>query len=154
AEDLGLITPEVEALREQVQLPGMRILQFAFGGGPESRFLPHHYEYHTLVYTGTHDNDTTLGWYRTLKDPEATFLRRYVPHQDDRDIVWSLIRLAWSSVADYGLAPWQDVLNLGSEARMNFPGRPAGNWRWRFQASALTPALLDRLGDLTALYSR
>jgi 4-alpha-glucanotransferase len=153
AEDLGLITTEVEALRDHFHLPGMRILQFAFGGAVEHRFLPHNYERNTVVYTGTHDNDTTLGWFRALADHEARFLRRYVPHVD-QEPVWSLIRLAWSSVADYALAPLQDVLGLGTEARMNFPGRPAGNWSWRFRADMLSGHVLDRLGDLTDLYGR
>jgi 4-alpha-glucanotransferase len=153
AEDLGVITPEVEALRDQLHLPGMRILQFAFGGATENRFLPHNYERHTVVYTGTHDNDTTWGWYRTISDAERDLVRRYLA-RDGSDIVWDLIRLAWASVADYALAPLQDVLNLGTEARMNRPGNPSGNWTWRFTDSQLTPAVLDRLGELTELYSR
>ena len=153
AEDLGVITPEVEALRDHFHLPGMRILQFAFGGAVEDRFLPHNYERNTVVYTGTHDNDTTLGWFRTLSEAESRFLRRYVPGVE-HDPAWSLIRLAWSSVADYALAPLQDVLNLGSEARMNFPGQPSGNWAWRFRAEMLTAAVIDRLADLTEVYGR
>src|SRR5262249_48061999 len=100
AEDLGLITPEVEALRDELGLPGMRILQFAFGGAPEDRFLPHNYERQALVYTGTHDNDTTRGWYRTISDGERHFVRRYLG-RDGSDIAWDMIRLAWSSVADW-----------------------------------------------------
>ncbi len=153
AEDLGLITPEVEVLRDQLELPGMRILQFAFGGAPEDRFLPHNYERRTIVYTGTHDNDTTWGWYRSIGDRERDFLRRYLG-RDGSDIVWDLIRLAWSSVADWALAPLQDVLNLGTEARMNFPGKPSGNWSWRFTHGQLHDGILGRLADLTHLYSR
>jgi 4-alpha-glucanotransferase len=153
AEDLGLITPEVEALRDQLRLPGMRILQFAFGGATENRFLPHHYEHNTVVYTGTHDNDTTRGWYAGISDAEAHLLRRYLA-RDCSDVAWDMIRLAWQSVANYALAPLQDVLNLGTEARMNSPGRASGNWSWRYQASMLTPAILDRLADITELYSR
>ncbi len=153
AEDLGVITPEVEALREQLQLPGMRILQFAFGGAAEDRFLPHNYEPNTVVYTGTHDNDTTVGWYRSLSEKEARFLKRYAPHAGD-DVAWEMIRLAWASVANFALAPLQDVLSLGSEARMNMPGRASGNWGWRFTADQLTPAVLGRLADLTDVYSR
>jgi 4-alpha-glucanotransferase len=153
AEDLGLITPEVEVLRDRFHLPGMRILQFAFGGATEDRFLPHNYEPNTVVYTGTHDNDTTLGWYRTRPPHELAFLRRYVPHLGD-SVAWDLMRLAWGSVADYTLAPLQDVLSLGHEARMNLPGRPDGNWRWRFTGDMLTPAVLDRLADMTDVYSR
>jgi 4-alpha-glucanotransferase len=153
AEDLGLITDEVEALREQVRLPGMRVLQFAFGGATEDRFLPHNYERNTVVYTGTHDNDTTIGWHQTLQEHERLFLRRYLG-RDTAEISWELLRLAWSSVADYALAPLQDVLSLGPEARMNFPGRPAGNWCWRYTPELLTGAVLDRLGDLTEVYWR
>jgi 4-alpha-glucanotransferase len=153
AEDLGLITPEVEKLRMQFRLPGMRILHFAFYGDPKDRFLPHNYEPNTLVYTGTHDNDTTLGWYATLQEHERQFLHRYLPHGSG-DIAWDLIRLAWGSVADYALAPLQDVLSLGSEARMNLPGRESGNWSWRFTGNMLTQPLLDRLADITEVYSR
>lgn len=153
AEDLGVITPEVEALRDQFQLPGMRILQFAFGGAVESRFLPHNYEYNTVVYTGTHDNDTTRGWYKALPTHESDFVRRYLA-RDGHDIAWDLIRLAWSSVADYALAPLQDLLNLGTEARMNLPGRPSGNWSWRYTAAQLHPGVLERVRELTELYGR
>ncbi len=153
AEDLGVITPEVRQLRLAFDLPGMRILQFAFGGAPESRFLPHRHERNTLVYTGTHDNDTTHGWYQTLSADELHFLRRYAPSTDN-DISWDLIRLAWMSVANHAITPLQDVLSLGGEARMNWPGRPSGNWRWRFRASMLTEELLDRLAELTTIYER
>jgi 4-alpha-glucanotransferase len=153
AEDLGVITPEVEALREQFRLPGMRVLQFAFGGAAEDRFLPHNYDHHTVVYTGTHDNDTTRGWSESLTETEARFLCRYAPGVD-AEISWGLIRLAWASVADYALAPLQDVLSLGTAARMNLPGRPAGNWRWRFTEGMLTDAVLARLADLTEVYAR
>jgi 4-alpha-glucanotransferase len=153
AEDLGVITPEVEALRQQFRLPGMRILQFAFGGATEARFLPHNYERNTVVYTGTHDNDTTRGWYAGITEKERHFLRRYTA-QDGSDVAWDLIRLAWASVADYALAPLQDVLNLGTEARMNLPGRPWGNWRWRYTPEMLSGAVWDRLTDLTEVYAR
>jgi 4-alpha-glucanotransferase len=153
AEDLGIITPEVEALRERFHLPGMRILQFAFGGAPEARFLPHNYERNTVVYTGTHDNDTTRGWYANLPEGEAHFMRRYLA-RDGSNVAWDLIRAAWASVADYALAPLQDLLDLGSEARMNLPGRPSGNWCWRYTQSQLTESILERLGDMTELYGR
>jgi 4-alpha-glucanotransferase len=153
AEDLGVITPEVEALRDRFGLPGMRILQFAFGGAAEDRFLPHNYERNTVVYTGTHDNDTTRGWFARLSTREAAFLRRYAPYAET-DVAWELIRLAWGSVADTAVAPLQDVLSLGTEARMNLPGRPSGNWGWRFTAGMLTDAVLGRLADLTEVYSR
>ncbi|HZV04197.1 MAG TPA: 4-alpha-glucanotransferase, partial [Gemmataceae bacterium] len=134
-------------------LPGMRILQFAFGGAPERRFLPHRHERNTVVYTGTHDNDTTHGWYHTLTPDELRFLRSYAPSTDN-DISWDLIRMAWMSVADFAVAPLQDVLSLGSEARMNRPGQPSDNWRWRFRAEMLTEELLDRLAELTVIYER
>jgi len=153
AEDLGLITPEVEALRDRFNLPGMRILQFAFGGAAEHRFLPHNYERNTVVYTGTHDNDTTVGWFRTLNDNERRQLRRYAP-QAEHEGAWGLLRMAWASVADYALAPLQDVMNLGTEARMNMPGRPSGNWGWRFTQEMLRDDLLDRLADMTDVYWR
>jgi 4-alpha-glucanotransferase len=153
AEDLGLITPEVEALRERLGLPGMRILQFAFGGATETRFLPHNYERNTVVYTGTHDNDTTNGWFQSLGEHERSFFKRYVCRSGP-DVAWDLMRLAWASVADWALAPLQDVLGLGNEARMNRPGQLGGNWTWRFRAEMLTESLLERLADMTAVYGR
>lgn len=153
AEDLGVITPEVEALRVRFGLPGMRIVQFAFGGAAEERFLPHNYDRNTVVYTGTHDNDTTHGWYAALTYRELAFLERYYPGAG-KDVAWSLIRLAWSSVADLAVAPLQDVLDLGTESRMNLPGTPSGNWGWRFSEDQLTPAVLERLGEVTETYAR
>ena len=153
AEDLGTITPEVESLRDDFALPGMRILQFAFGGGPDHLYLPHNYLPRTVAYTGTHDNDTTKGWFLTAPEKEKDHVRRYLA-RDGSDIAWDFMRAAWSSVADWAIAPLQDVLNLGSEARMNLPGRPAGNWGWRYTPGQLTPGVLDRLGELTSLYAR
>ena len=153
AEDLGEITPEVDDLRLGFGLPGMRILQFAFGGAVEDRFLPHGYERNCAVYTGTHDNDTTAGWYAGLTPAELAALRRYVPGVD-RDPVGELLRVAWASVADFAIAPLQDVLGLGTEARMNLPGTETGNWSWRFTADMLDPDRLERLAELTATYGR
>lgn len=153
AEDLGVITPEVDALRHAAKLPGMRVLQFAFGGATEDRFLPHMYERDTVVYTGTHDNDTTRGWYEHITEPERDRVRRYLAC-DGRDVAWDMIRAAWMSVADLAVAPLQDVLDLGSAARMNTPGQPGGNWGWRLRPGQLQPWQRDRLGDLTALYAR
>lgn len=153
AEDLGVITPEVEALRTRWQLPGMRILQFAFGGAQEDRFLPHRHERNTVVYTGTHDNDTTQGWYEKLTAKERVYLDRYAPNPTE-DAAWRLLRLAWGSVADLAIAPLQDVLSLGNEARMNMPGIAGGYWRWRFTEEQLTADHLDRLADMTTLYER
>ncbi len=152
AEDLGLITPEVEALRVQFNLPGMRILQFAFSG-PDNRFLPHHYERQTVAYTGTHDNDTTVGWYQALPGNEKAFLHKYAPGIGN-DVAWGLLRTCWSSVADYAIAPVQDLLSLPTQARMNYPGRATENWRWRLTPGQVNQGVLDRLADLTALYSR
>jgi 4-alpha-glucanotransferase len=153
AEDLGFITPEVDALREQFGLPGMRILQFAFGGAVERRFLPHNLVREVVVYTGTHDNDTTLGWYSGLTDEERAHLLNYAPGAD-RDPAWALIRLAWASVAGCAIAPLQDLLGLGREARMNQPGTTGGNWRWRFREGELRAEVVDRLAELTETYER
>jgi 4-alpha-glucanotransferase len=152
AEDLGLITPEVDLLRDRLRLPGMRVLQFAFSA-PDNRYLPHHYDNNTIVYTGTHDNDTTLGWFRSMPEYERNFVRRYA-HWVERDPAWEMMRLAWSSVADNAVAPLQDVLTLGTESRMNLPGRAAGNWGWRFTSGQLHDGIIDRLRDMTELYSR
>lgn len=153
AEDLGLITPEVGELRERFELPGMRILHFAFNGDPADRYLPHNYEPNTVVYTGTHDNDTTQGWFHTLPPREAHFVRRYCPNVE-RDAAWEMLRLAWSSIANLALVPVQDLLRLGSEARMNVPGRPAGNWCWRLHPEQLNRSLLDQLAEMTDIYGR
>ena len=153
AEDLGLITPAVVALREQFGLPGMRVLQFAFGGGADNPYLPHNYEPNTVAYTGTHDNDTSAGWYAALAPQESGHVRRYAPGID-ADPAGGLLRLAWGSVADVAIAPLQDVLRLGSAARMNVPGQPAGNWGWRYAAGMVTEAVLDELRGLTELFDR
>lgn len=153
AEDLGLITPEVDALRREFDLPGMRVLHFAFGGEPNHMYLPHSYDRRTVVYTGTHDNNTTRGWYLEVAERERDFARRYMARSGD-DISWDLIRLAWSSVADLAIVPLQDVLNLGTEARMNFPGKALGNWHWRCEHHQLHGSTLDRLAELTWLYAR
>ncbi|VTS02761.1 4-alpha-glucanotransferase [Tuwongella immobilis] len=154
AEDLGVISPDVDALRTQFDLPGMRILHFAFWGDPNDRFLPHNYERNTVVYTGTHDNDTTMGWYHTLQAHERAFLQRYLGGDRPESVVWDLIRLAWSSVADLAIVPVQDVLELDTRGRMNLPGRLGGNWLWRMEGRALHDPAFERLGDLTDLYSR
>jgi 4-alpha-glucanotransferase len=153
AEDLGVITADVVALREGFGLPGMRVLQFAFSDDPRNPFLPHNFGPHTVVYTGTHDNDTTLGWYRSLGEAERERVRRYLGRNGD-DVAWDFIRLAWASVADTAICPLQDVFGLGAEARMNFPGVAAGNWIWRFREEDLRPELADRLREWTTLYGR
>jgi 4-alpha-glucanotransferase len=153
AEDLGLITPEVHALRKALGFPGMRVLQFAFGGGPDNLYLPHNYTRDSVVYTGTHDNDTTAGWYAAAPSHVQDHVRRYLG-VDGRDIAWDMIRAALCSVADTAIIPVQDVLALGGEARMNFPGRPRGNWSWRLLPDRLTADHAARLGSLTELYGR
>ncbi|HET8630153.1 MAG TPA: 4-alpha-glucanotransferase [Thermomicrobiales bacterium] len=152
AEDLGLITPEVHALRERVGLPGMKVLQFAFSD-PDSPYLPHNYTPDCVVYTGTHDNDTTRGWWAAAGEEERALARRYLG-RDGADIAWDLIRLAFGSVAALAIVPLQDVLDLGGEARMNAPGVPTGNWTWRYERGALTAPLAARLRDLASVYGR
>ncbi len=153
AEDLGVITPDVIELREEFRLPGMKILQFAFAGGPADPFLPHHYPHHCVVYTGTHDNDTARGWYERVEEDERSFYRRYFA-RDGSNVAWDLIRGCWASVAVYSLAPMQDFLDLDNEARMNYPGNPSGNWSWRMPADAISGDLIDRIYELNYLYSR
>ena len=165
AENLGLITPEVEALRERFGYPGMSILQFAFGADAEATtFLPHSYPRERVVYTGTHDNDTTRGWWEssgsgdsTRSAPEVERERDHVLRYlaaDGREIHWTLIRAALASVANTALLPIQDLLGLGSEARMNLPGRQSGNWEFRFSADQLAPGVARRLRELVDLYQR
>ena len=156
AEDLGLITPDVYALRDQFRLPGMRILQFAFDGHADNPYLPPNYVPNTIVYTGTHDNNTTRGWFEALPEDQKRNVWDYLKRPDGKsdEVAWELIRLAWSSSAALAMAPLQDLLNLGAEARMNVPGSAAGNWRWRCTEEMLSPAVLDRLRDLTTLSDR
>ena len=154
AEDLGVITPEVEALRDRFGFPGMKVLLFAFGSGPQNPFLPHNYAHSNfVVYTGTHDNDTAWGWWgERASEAERDFARRYLA-VDGSDIAWDLIRAAWRSVAKWAIAPVQDVLGLGNEARMNYPGRMSGNWAWRM-VGRLPRETLARLAEFNALYGR
>ncbi len=153
AEDLGLITPPVVALRDWLELPGMRLLQFAFGSGARNPYLPHNHVRNCVVYTGTHDNDTTRGWYASLDAKERHAVRRYLAVDGD-DIAWDLIRAGYASVADTFIAPLQDVLDLGPQARMNLPGHAGGNWSWRFRAEQLTDAVRDRLAEFAEAYGR
>lgn len=154
AEDLGEITPDVIALRDQFNLPGMKIMLFAFTDDPDNEFLPHHYPENCVVYTGTHDNDTILGWYNRVEEGERYFARRYLAC-DEQEIHWDLIRAAWVSVAIAALAPLQDFLGLGNESRMNYPGRGSGNWKWRMRAEVLGDEVLkDRIKEMNVLYSR
>ncbi len=159
AEDLGVITPEVEALRDQFGFPGMKVLQFAFdakeagGLNATNGFLPHNHGRNAVVYTGTHDNDTTRGWYRNRRPEEKDLIRRYLG-RPDHDIAWEFIRMAISSVARYAIIPMQDILNLDSNARMNRPSILGGNWTWRYRPEALNQWSSDRLRELVDLYGR
>jgi 4-alpha-glucanotransferase len=154
AEDLGIITPEVEALRDQFEFPGMKVLQFAFGSDPGNSFLPFNYTRNAVVYTGTHDNDTTVGWFNAANDYERQNLFLYLGCISPDGINWDLIRLALSSIANQAIIPLQDLLGLGNEARMNFPGTAEGNWGWRYQSGVLTQELGDRLKTLTIRFGR
>jgi 4-alpha-glucanotransferase len=153
AEDLGVITPDVDALRKKFGFPGMRILQFAFAGDASDRFLPHNYEPDTVVYTGTHDNDTVAGWWATATDHERHMARGYLA-TDGHDMPWTMIRAAMSSVADTAVHPMQDVLALPAEARMNYPGQESGWWGWRFEWAQVQPWHAGRLAELTKTYGR
>ncbi|MBN4003962.1 4-alpha-glucanotransferase [Nostoc sp. LPT] len=154
AEDLGVITPGVEALRDKYEFPGMKILQFAFSADSANPFLPFNYRHNAVVYTGTHDNDTTIGWFNTAEDEEKQNLLLYLGSISPDGIHWDLIRLALSSIANQAIIPLQDILGLGNEARMNFPSIAEGNWEWRYQAGAITDELRDRLKVLTKLNGR
>jgi 4-alpha-glucanotransferase len=165
AEDLGVITPEVDALREQFGFPGMRVLQFTFGSDPKADdYRPHNYPRNCVVYTGTHDNNTTIGWFRGEDVNDSTQSRKEREREkqvalkylgtDGHEINWDFIRLALMSVADTAIIPMQDILGLGSEARMNLPGRAEGNWCWRFVPDMLTKEIKARLKKLTALSGR
>ncbi len=153
AEDLGLITPEVEVLRDRLGFPGMRVLQFAFDGDPENPHLPENYPPHSVAYTGTHDNETSIGWWESASPDERDQLDQLVG-EEDASASWKMIRLVWDSNAGWVVAPLQDILSLGSEARMNVPGRTDGNWGWRVAEGSLTRELADRLRSVTLRYDR
>lgn len=153
AEDLGIITPEVEALRDGFGLPGMKILHFAFGGDADNPYLPHNLTRDCVVYTGTHDNDTSLGWWKSLAKAERDRVREYLGH-GGREMPWDLIRLAQASVAQLCILPLQDLLGLGADARMNVPGLATGNWGWRYRPGDLKPEIAERIARLTAVYGR
>ena len=153
AEDLGVVTPDVVALRKKFGFPGMRILQFAFGGGSDNSFLPHNHESDTVVYSGTHDNDTTLGWWDSATPAERRHASDYLG-TDGSEIHWDLIRAACASVADTAVHSLQDVLGLAGEHRMNFPGKGEGYWEWRFSWEQVRPDHAQRLAQLCELYGR
>jgi 4-alpha-glucanotransferase len=153
AEDLGTITEDVHALRESFHIPGMKILQFAFDGDPENLYLPHNHQENYLVYTGTHDNDTTLSWYEQLDEGMQAYIKDYfgLAHCD---MPWALNRAALASVANLAILPMQDILGLGQGYRMNTPGTQENNWHWRFEWPQLDDALPGRLHHLNRLYGR
>jgi 4-alpha-glucanotransferase len=164
AEDLGVITPDVEALRDDLGLPGMRVLQFAFGGDPSDEHLPHNYIRNVAAYTGTHDSDTVVGWFNSKAgvgstrdkaqiNKERDYCLKYLK-SDGQQIHWDFIRAAMASVADVAIVPLQDLLGLDSGARMNLPASEQGNWGWRFKPDALTRALSEKLEEVTRIYGR
>jgi 4-alpha-glucanotransferase len=154
AEDLGVITPDVEALRDGFNFPGMKVLQFAFGSDRDNPFLPYNYGRNFVVYTGTHDNDTTVGWFDKLEGHELERITNYLGTLDRGNIHWQLINLAMSSIADLAIVPLQDILGLPTAARMNFPGIAEGNWGWRYRAEGLTAEIKHRLQTSTEIYGR
>ncbi len=153
AEDLGKITPDVERLRDESGFPGMRILQYAFGGDDQNNYLPHNFIKNCVAYTGTHDNDTTVGWFVAANPHEREFCLRYL-NSDGRDISWDFIRAIWESVADTAIAPLQDILGLGGEARMNLPASAFGNWNWRCRKSHFSQEIIEKLKRLTKTCER
>ena len=156
AEDLGVITPDVSALRDGFELPGTRVLQFAFDGHTDNPHLPDNYTPNTVVYTGTHDNTTTRDWFETLPESERRIVSNYVkrPLPEASETAWELIRLAWTSKAGLAMVPLQDVLKLGAEGRMNVPGTAGGNWQWRCTELMLNASVFERLRVLTLVSSR
>jgi 4-alpha-glucanotransferase len=152
-EDLGAVTPAVEAIREECGFPGMRILQNAFGGDAWNRDLPHNYIQHCVAYTGTHDNDTARGWFKNAPKNVRHHLRKYL-NSNGRDVHWDMMRAVWSSIADTAITPAQDILGLGSEARMNTPATVDGNWKWQLGDGQLDDELAGRLREMTELFGR
>src|SRR5262249_41055956 len=156
AEDLGVITPDVSALRDGFQLPGTRVLQFGFDGDARNPHLPGNYVRNAVAYTGTHDNNTTRGWFEALADNQKQIVWNYLGRSTGKtgEVATELLRLVWSSPAALAIAPLQDLLNLGAEARMNVPGRSQGNWTWRCTENILSGAAFERLYDLTRISDR
>ncbi len=152
AEDLGLITPDVEELRDRFGFPGMKVLHFAFGSGADNPYLPHNLTRNSVIYTGTHDNDTTLGWWNSITRDERNAVRRYLGKAEE--IPWDLIRAAMASVSAICILPLQDILELGSETRMNTPGRPGQNWGWRYRSGAISVDVRKRLHEFSITYGR
>ncbi|MGB7443816.1 MAG: 4-alpha-glucanotransferase [Coleofasciculaceae cyanobacterium] len=154
AEDLGLITPPVEELRDRFEFPGMKILHFAFGGGPDNPYLPFNIDRNCVIYAGTHDNNTTVGWFKHIPEYEQENVIRYLGGLSEEGINWQLIRLALSSVADLAMLTVQDLLGLGAEAQMNQPSTSKDNWQWRYQSEVLSGELREKVRNLTYMYGR
>ncbi len=154
AEDLGFLTETVLELVEKSGFPGMKVLQFAFGGGSDNAYLPHNHKKNSIVYTGTHDNETTLGWYRNLDERTEKHVKEYFDITDETKVNWTIIRAALSSVADTAIIPMQDYLGLGNEARINTPSTLGGNWEWRMKEDVCTRELAEKIAALTKLYGR
>ncbi len=148
-----MITPEVEAIRDEMGFPGMKILQFAWAADGTNKDLPHNFVRNCIVYTGTHDNDTTMGWYSSASQQEQDYFRTYA-HTDGVHAAHDMLRLALQSVAVLAIAPLQDIFQLPNAARMNLPGRAAGNWGWRYGAADLSPELAEFLRRQNLLYAR
>jgi 4-alpha-glucanotransferase len=153
AEDLGIITPEVEELRDRFDLPGMKVLQFAFSGDSDNPYLPHRHHANSVVYTGTHDNDTTLGWYRELDDHSRKHVDEYLGNSRE-PMPWPMIRAALGSRAKLAMLPMQDILALDGKHRMNMPGTTEGNWTWRFSWDQVDDDLAPCLRHINELYGR
>jgi 4-alpha-glucanotransferase len=153
AEDLGVITEEVEALRRKYRLPGMKVLQFAFSGDPDNPYLPFHHDRDSVVYTGTHDNDTSLGWYESLDEGTRAYVDAYLGYPGE-PMPWPLVRCALASRAHLAILPMQDVLGLGGAHRMNVPGTAEGNWTWRFEWGQVDEELPGKLREMIRLYAR
>lgn len=154
AEDLGYLTPEAIKLKEEAGFPGMKVLQFAFQPGANSNYLPHNLEKHSIVYTGTHDNNTIMGWWEEADPKEIEYAIDYLKLNKNEGYNWGMIRGAWSSVANTAIAPIQDFLGLGSAARMNIPSTTYGNWRWRIKEEYLKDSLAKKIEKITLLYGR
>jgi 4-alpha-glucanotransferase len=152
-EDLGTITPEVESLRDQFHFPGMKVLQFAFDGGPDNPFLPKNHVENCIVYTGTHDNDTTLGWFNSLSEEKRYHVYESLGFPTE-PMPWALIKCAFKSIAEHAVVPMQDILELDSEGRMNLPGTSEGNWCWRFNWPQIKWDLAARVRRLLEHYNR
>lgn len=154
AEDLGFLTPTVNQLLKKSGYPGMKVLQFAFDSREESDYLPHNYTANSVVYTGTHDNDTTVGWYQTISRRDRSFARKYLNIKTGRELEWNFIRAALGSVSDTAVIPMQDYLGLGSEARINVPSTLGTNWKWRMTKGQIPEGLAEKIYDLCKLYGR